>query len=212
MINTLDKYYSNSPQANLFRAIINNDEEKCIDILENENIDIHKKDSEIDVCQLNYNYIRNAAPIIIASECGNLKIVEALILHGANINDTDINNRNSLMKASIYGNIDIIKLLLSKNINIYEKNNNNNATAILYASLHSQKEVVQLLLSNGASFYDKTINDVSCLTATHNYEIKSIFKKWPITMIIIILEQLFLDGDFLESNILDLQEYFGAVF
>jgi hypothetical protein len=31
-------------------------------------------------------------------------------------------------------------------------------------------------------------------------------------MIIIILEELLLDGDVLENNILDFQEYFGCVF
>ena len=87
----------------------------------------------------------------------------------------------------------------------------NNGSAILYASLHSQKEVVQLLLSEGASIYDKTIFGSSCIDVTYNNEIKSIFEKWSITMIIIILQELSLNGDLLESNITDLQEYFGPI-
>jgi Cu2+-exporting ATPase len=87
----------------------------------------------------------------------------------------------------------------------------NNGSAILYASLHSQKEVVQLLLSEGSSIYDKTMFGSSCVDVTYNKEIKSILEKWPITMVIIILEDLSLNGDLLESNITDLQEYFGPI-
>jgi hypothetical protein len=105
---------------------------------------------------------------------------------------------------------DIIKLLLSNGINIHKKSNNN-GSAILYASLHSQKEVVQLLLSEGSSIYDKTMFGSSCIDVTYNNEIKSIFEKWPITMVIIILQELSLNGDLLESNITDLQEYFGSI-
>ena len=209
---------------NLFRAIKTNNQKECIHILVraqraqllraklseeniNENIDIHKKDNEIPDETL---YILNATPIVIASSFGNPKIVEALILKGANLNDTDDNGINSLMKASIYGYVDVIKLLLLNGIDIHKKSNNG-ATAILYASLHSQKKVVQLLLSNGSSIYDKTMYESSCVDVTFNNKIKSIFKKWPITMIIIILQELSLNGDFLESNIIDLQEYFGSV-
>ena len=107
---------------NLFRAIKNNDEEECMNILENENIDIHTKDNAIhDLRQEETLYIRRASPIVIASDVGNPKIVEALILKGANLNDTDDNGLNSLMKASVYGYIDIIKLLLSNGINIHKK-------------------------------------------------------------------------------------------
>ena len=191
----------------LFRAIKNNNEEQFMNILENENIDIHKKDDEIPD---ETHYIRRASSIVIASDIGNPKIVQALILKGANLNDTDDNDLNSLMKASIYGYIDIIKILLSNGINIHKKSNNN-ASAILYASLHSQKNVVQLLLTEGASIYDKTMFGSSCVDVTYNNEIKLIFEYWPITMIIIILQELSLNGDLLESNITDLQEYFGSI-
>ena len=190
---------------NLFRAIKNNNEAECMNILQNENIQIHMKDNEIPD---GTKYIRKASPIVIASDVGNPRIVEALILKGANVNDTDDNGLTSLMKASIYGNQDVIKLLLSHGIDIHIKSNNN-ATAILYASLHSEKEAVQLLLSEGASIYDKTIYGSSCVDVTFNNKIKSIFEKWPVTMIIIILQELSLNGDLLESNITDLQEYFG---
>ena len=185
----------------LFRAIKNNNEEQCMNILENENIDIHKKDDEIPD---ETHYIRRASSIVIASDVGNPKIVQALILKGADLNDTDDYGLNSLMKASIYGYIDIIKILLSHGININKKNNNN-ASAILYASLHSQKKIVQLLLTEGSVFGS------SCVDVTYNNEIKLIFEYWPITMIIIILEELSLNGDLLETNIIDLQEYFGSI-
>ena len=192
---------------NLFRAIKKNKEAECLNILQTENIQIHMKDNEIPD---ETKYIRNASPIVIASDVGNPRIVEALILKGANVNDTNDNGLTSLMKASIYGNQDVIKLLLSHGVDIHKKSNNN-CTAILYASLHSEKEAVQLLLSEGASIYDKTMHGSSCVDVTYNNEIKSIFENWPVTMIIIILQELSLNGDLLESNITDLQEYFGSI-
>ena len=78
--------------------------------------------------------------------------------------------------------------------------------------MHSQKEPIQLLLAEGASIYDRTITGDSCLTSTYNNNIKLIFEKWPVTMIIIIFEELLLNGDVLLTNILDFQEYFGSAF
>jgi ankyrin repeat protein len=165
--------------ANLIRAIKNDHEEEFMNILEKEDIDIHKKDSEIQELENDFHHIRIATPIVIASDVGNVKIVKALILKGANIHDTDANGLNSLMRASIYCNVDVIKLLLLNGANINEKNLlGNNATAILYASLHSQKEPIQLLLAEGASIHDKTIDGSSCFTVTYNNNIKSIFVKW----------------------------------
>ena len=55
--------------ANLIRSIKNNNEEECMNILEKEDIeiDIHKKDSEIQELENDYHHIRIATPIVIAS-------------------------------------------------------------------------------------------------------------------------------------------------
>jgi ankyrin repeat protein len=194
------------PNANLIRAIKNNNEAECRRILETEQIDIHRKDSEIPELQHDSDYIRAASPIVIACDVGNSNIVELLLANGANINDTSASGLTSLMKASIYNHVNVIELLLSRGADIHEQNNYG-ATAILFASLHSQKAALQLLMTNGASIYD-TIGEVgnNVYNTTFNQELKFILRKWPITMTIIMLKELLLYSP-LDYLLLDLQEY-----
>jgi ankyrin repeat protein len=190
--------------ANLIRAIKNDDEDECRRILETECIDIHKKDSEIP--ELKNDYIRRSSPIVIAADVGNANVVEMLLANGANINDTDEQGLKLLMKASLYNYTNIIELLLSRGLDIHDQNMNG-ATAILYASLHSQKKAIQMLMANGASIYD-TIGEVgnNVYNTTFNQELKFILRKWPITMVIIMLKELLVYTP-LDYLLLDLQEY-----
>ena len=192
--------------ANLIRAIKNDDEDECRRILETECIDIHKKDSEIPELKNEPYYIRRSSPIVIAADVGNANVVEMLLANGANINDTDEQGLTPLMKASLYNYTNIIELLLSRGVDIHEQNTNG-ATAILYASLHSQKDAIQLLMANGASIYD-TIGEVgnNVYNTTFNQELKFILRKWPITMVIIMLKELLVYSP-LDYLLLDLQEY-----
>jgi ankyrin repeat protein len=190
--------------ANLIRAIKNDNEAECRRILETECVDIHKKDSEIP--ELKNDYIRRSSPIVIACDVGNANVVEMLLANGANINDTDEQGLKLLMKASLYNYTNIIELLLSRGVDIHEQNSNG-ATAIMYASLHSQKDAIQLLMANGASIYD-TIGEVgnNVYNTTFNQELKFILRKWPITMVIIMLKELLVYTP-LDYLLLDLQEY-----
>ena len=191
--------------ANLIRAIKNNDETECRRILETEQVDIHRKDNEIVELENDIHYIRRSSPIVIASDVGNSNIVELLLTNGANINDKSESGLSSLMKSCIYNHIKVIELLLSKGVDINERNIIYNATAILYASLHSNKDAMKLLMTNGASIYD-TIGNGSCYNATFNQELKFILRKWPITMVIIMLKELLIYSP-LDYLLLDLQEY-----
>jgi ankyrin repeat protein len=190
--------------ANLIRAIKNDNEAECRRILETECVDIHKKDSEIP--ELKNDYIRRSSPIVIAADVGNANVVEMLLANGANINDTDEQGLTLLMKASLYNYTNIIELLLSRGLDIHDQNMNG-ATAILYASLHSQKKAIQMLMANGASIYD-TIGEVgnNVYNTTFNQELKFILRKWPITMVIIMLKELLVYTP-LDYLLLDLQEY-----
>jgi hypothetical protein len=190
--------------ANLIRAIKNDNEAECRRILETECVDIHKKDSEIP--ELKNDYIRRSSPIVIAADVGNANVVEMLLANGANINDTDEQGLTLLMKASLYNYTNIIELLLSRGLDIHDQNMNG-ATAILYASLHSQKKAIQMLMANGASIYD-TIGEVgnNVYNTTFNQELKFILRKWPITMVIIMLKELLMYSP-LDYLLLDLQEY-----
>ena len=194
------------PNANLIRAIKNNDEAECRRILETEQIDIHRKDSEIPELKNETYYIRAASPIVIACDVGNYNIVEMLLENGANINDTSETGLTPLMKASIYNYTNVIELLLSKGVDI-NKQNIYGATAILYSSLHSNKDAMKLLMANGASVYD-TIGEIgnNVYNTTFNQELKFILRKWPITMTIIMFKELLVYNQ-LDYLLLDLQEY-----
>jgi len=189
---------------NFMKALKNGDEETCIHILEKENIDIHKKDNEIECYE--QQRLRKASSIVIASEMGMAKVVEILIQKGANGNDTDYHGLTSLMKASIYNHTDVIEILLLNGANIHEKCVNSGATAILYACLHSNKNALQLLLSRGACANDTTNNEQTCYDVTFNPEIKSILSKWQVTMMITMCEELLIYNQIYDS-VYDLVEF-----
>ena len=186
------------------KALKEGDEETCIHILETESIDVHKKDNEIECHE--QQYLRQASSIVIASDMGMAKVVEILIQKGANVNDTDCHGLTSLMKASIYDNTDVIEILLLNGANIHEKCVSTGATAILYACLHSNKNALQLLLSRGASTNDATNNGQTCHDVTFNKEIKSILSKWPVTMVVIMYEELLIYNQIYDS-VYDLVEF-----
>ena len=70
--------------------------------------------------------------------------------------------------------------------------------------------VVELLLSKGANFHDVANDGSTAISRSNSDKIKYILRKWPITMVILILKELSLycagiDNDFL----IDLYQYMG---
>ena len=196
--------------AHLIHAIKSNDEVSCAHILETQEVYLNKTDNEVPELENDCYYIRSSTPIMIACDMGNPKIVALLLAKGANLKDTDNNSLTLLMKASIYNHVDVIELLLSNGMDIHEKNIYNGATAILYAALHSQKEAITLLMERGASIYDTTITGCNCYNSTFNKSIKFIIQKWPITMPIIMFQELLIYNQ-LDDSLLDLQEYMDEI-
>ena len=90
-------------------------------------------------------------------------IMEELVLAGANINHTDINNDTLLHLALIEHNLPAVELLVRHGVDLdAQSTRGSGMTALHIAVLINSTYVVELLLANGA---DTSIKDVSDFTA-----------------------------------------------
>jgi ankyrin repeat protein len=119
------------------------------------------------------------SPIILMSYTGYIKIIKLLILNGANIYDEDGYGNSCIICASINGKNEIIKLLLSKGANINQKNKYNRRTPIMEAYKNNNIEVIKIL------------------------------KRWPLTMIIIVLQELVVYHNLDCEFFIDFYQYFS---
>ncbi len=134
--------------------------------------------------------------ILCASRRGSAIVVELLLSKGANPHDKSNDGFSPIIWASSQGHVNIVELLLSKGANPNDKNNYGHSP-IKYASDEGHASVVELLLSKGADIPNDFINDI--------------FSKWPISMAIIVLQELSLYYHLDASTIIDLYQYIGAL-
>jgi len=80
-----------------------------------------------------------------------------LLEKGANINQKDTDGKNSLMYASRFGHLEIVKLLLKNGADINQRNNNG-WNPLMYASRFVYLELVKLLVKNGADINQRDNN------------------------------------------------------
>lgn len=164
------------------------------DLLEKENIDINSKEKTVGDSILHFAIIKeylniinlllqyedininiknynNETPLHYACIVNNLNIVKVLLEGGANPNNINLQNQNSLQYSVYYAknnyNIQIIKELLNHHVNI------NHTDLNLWNSLHlicnninisseKQIEIVKTLIDNGVNFHTKTEENVTC--------------------------------------------------
>jgi ankyrin repeat protein len=109
-----------------------------------------------------------------------------LIKNGANINHQDRNGLSSLHGATIYGNIEVIKLLLENDAdqNIVDAYGNNplwTAThwACLKASTENNYKIVEELLKSGSNPHNKNLNGKTPFERSEgNPAIRQLFNKF----------------------------------
>ena len=90
------------------------------------------------------------SPLLIASIAGNLKIVEFLLEHGAEVDQQNNNKFNTpLIVAAENGHKDVVELLLKNNAKI-NKTNSGYSTPLIVAASNGHKDVVEILLKNNA--------------------------------------------------------------
>ena len=90
------------------------------------------------------------SPLLVASECGNLRAVEVLVRAGADVCVTDNEGESCLTLAAGYGHTETVRTLLCvPEVDMSQSNNSGN-TSLHHAVLKKYSGVVQLLIDAGA--------------------------------------------------------------
>jgi len=143
----------------------------------------------------------------------DLEKIDFLLSNGANVNHKNIFGNSPIILATFIGSIEITEKLILNGASINDKNNNKE-TPIILASIHAYIEIIQLLLSKGANINDKNkYNRTPIMEAykNKNIEIVEVLQKWPLTMLIIVLQELVVYHLLDCESFIDFNEYFGKI-
>ena len=111
---------------------------------------------------------KDSALLLLAADQSLAKVVQLLLMHGANANSRDSKNYTPLHCAAVRGNTEIMKLLLDSGADIHAKGGDT-LTTPLHEAIHYDwagthvKPVVQLLVDRGADVNAKDRNGVTPL-------------------------------------------------
>jgi ankyrin repeat protein len=144
---------------------------------------------------------------------GDLEKIDFLLSNGANIHSKNIFRNSPIILTSFTGFIEIIKLLISNGANIYDEDGYGNS-CISCASINGKVEIIKLLLSKGANINNKNkYNRTPIMEAYKNNKIEviKILKRWPLTMLIIVLQELVVYNSLDFDSFIDFNEYFGTI-
>jgi len=100
------------------------------------------------------NYYSKKTAISTAVAYNNLELVKLYAKHGASLNRTNTKGLTLLMEASVYGYTDIVKFLLSKEINV-DASTKELKTALSFAIEENHIEIVKLLEAVNAKKYNQ---------------------------------------------------------
>jgi serine/threonine-protein phosphatase 6 regulatory ankyrin repeat subunit B len=89
--------------------------------------------------------------VVRSAQKGNLKAVQALVHHGANLNLKEKEyGRTPLLQATLYGRLEVVRWLAAQGANI-DVSNRQGFTPLHYAVWYSYMDICHLLLSKGAT-------------------------------------------------------------
>lgn len=106
--------------------------------------------------------IDGATALWCAAGAGHKKIVEALVIAGADVNHVTKTNSTPLRAACFEGRLDIVKYLCENNADFHIANKYNN-TCLMISCHKGHNKVVQYLLETGADPNDKALCGASAL-------------------------------------------------
>ena len=95
------------------------------------------------VARQRYSVNRGTA-LMIASDNGHIKVVQALLAKGADVNAKSYNGRTALMWASLNGHLEMVEALLAKGADVNAKGGDGR-TALMIASDNGHIKVVQAI-------------------------------------------------------------------
>jgi ankyrin repeat protein len=142
-----------------------------------------------------------------------LEKIDFLLSNGANVHHKNIFGNSPIILATFMGSIEITEKLILNGAYINDKNNNKD-TPIILASIHGYIEIIKLLLSCGDNINDKNkYNRTSIIEASKNknIDIVEVLEKWPVTMCIIVLQELVVYHVLDCQSFIDFNQYFGKI-
>ena len=126
-------------------------------------------------------------------------------------NNRSIYGETALTCAVKRGVIEIVNLLLENGAHINEKDIYGHSS-LMVASNRNETKIVPILLKYGANIYEETIygfNSINIASNFNNLNIIDIFNKWSLTMLIIVLQELYIYHMLDCSSYIDIYEYIG---
>jgi len=114
-----------------------------------------KKILKVKKFDLNSYDTYDQTALYIASKINDVKIVELLLLEGANVDiGKEENNDSPLSVAVRMGNLEIVKILLKHKAKIDDD-------TIAFACKYNYKEIVKLMLSNGFQITSSYFSEIA---------------------------------------------------
>jgi ankyrin repeat protein len=116
----------------------------------------------------------------LASAKGYEKIIDLLIDHGAQINQSGMQSGPALCEASCSGHLGALRTLIRRNADIHVKGNSNPADALQLACLNGHVNIVKELLLRGAKIEDPGWYGTPLQAASqngHNRVVKILIRK-----------------------------------
>ena len=105
---------------------------------------------------------RGTPALMLASQRGNLKVVERLLDAGADVNAHDKEDHTALMRASLGGNLEVVERLLDAGADV-DAPDDLGYTALMWASREGNLEVLERLLDAGANVNARDKEDHTAL-------------------------------------------------
>jgi len=111
--------------------------------------------------------------LVWAARKGHTDVCTLLLDRGADIGVRDDGERTAIIWAAGHGpcnsgNADTLKLLLNRNANIEDKNNEGD-NALMYSAIYGHVDVCKLLLDNGAEINEKNNKNQTALDLANNF-------------------------------------------
>merc|ERR1711992_323649 len=119
-----------------------------VKVLVNKGADVNKVSGPME-----YPYVKDSV-LIIAAQNNYMKIVKFLLEKGANVQATCHSRswclgKNTLMYAATHGNLDLVKILINKGLDVNAQDKVDGSTALMMAARNGHETITEFLLQNG---------------------------------------------------------------
>ena len=95
-------------------------------------------------------YIYTESSFIVCAKEGDIEAAKMFLAEGMNINACDEKGQSALMQASLWGQVEMVKLLLDKGADAKIRSKETQGTALMEAVAGQHPNIIRLLAQNGA--------------------------------------------------------------